>query len=95
MCEIEELYVFPSKAPFCSDMLDHTNNQRLDFLLCMMRISILILISILFHKYLLGAYYVRGKGPGPKEMLRSSMFFTSRVLQTQGKAAINIKILVN
>ena len=87
--------MFPSKAPFCSEMLGHTNNQRLDFLQYMMRISTLILISILSHKYLLGAYYVRGKGPGPKEMLRSSMFFTSRVLQTWGKAAINKKILVN
>ena len=87
--------MFPSKAHFCSEMLDHKNNQRLDYLWCMMRISTLILISTLSHKYLLGAYYVRGKGPGPKEMLRSSMFFTSRVLQTWGKAVINIKILAN
>lgn len=46
------------RLPFCSEMLDYTSSQRLDFLLCIVRVLILILISILFHKYLLGAYYV-------------------------------------
>ena len=63
-----------------------------------MRVSILIprlLTSIFIHKYLLVTYNVPGSVPAPEEMTGSNMTPASRELQTQGKAVISIKILVN
>lgn len=97
LCGLAFLFI-KERSYMCSFKLCNARslNQRFCFLLCPLRIFILIsrpFISIFIHKYLWGAYCVPDTVPCPEEEeIEYNLYLQEQ--QNYGKTVISIKMLV-